>query len=111
MGRGAAHLPCCVAGAESMTEIGFDSQALGISTLDDQSANVSGPMSAYCVPAMMRRKFIGDTTQKVVYLSHIYRMPGVYGRGFTESAGVAHLEEPRLETLAIVRAPQSTTRA
>jgi hypothetical protein len=52
--------------------------------LNDQSANVSGPMSAYCAPAMMRRKFIGETTQKVVRLANIYRMPGAYGRGLTE---------------------------
>jgi hypothetical protein len=67
-----------------MAEIGFDSQALGISTLDDQSADVSGPMSAYAIPMMVRRKFIGETTQKIVCLSDIYRIPGAYGCRFAE---------------------------
>jgi hypothetical protein len=67
-----------------MAEIGFDLQALGISTLDDQSANVSGPMSAYAIPTMVRRKFIGETAQKIVCLSDIYRIPGAYGRSVAE---------------------------
>jgi hypothetical protein len=70
-----------------MAEISFDSQALGISTLDDQGADVSGPMSAYAVPIMVRRKFIGETAQKIVCLSDIYRIPGAYGRGFAEDVG------------------------
>jgi len=69
---------------QPMAEISFDSQALGISTLDDQSADVSGPMSAYAIPMMVRRKFIGETAQEIVCLSNIYRIPGAYGRRFAE---------------------------
>jgi len=70
-----------------MAEITFDSQAFGISTLDDQSADVSGPMSTYAIPMMVRRKFIGEATQKIVRLSNIYRIPGAYGRRFAEDVG------------------------
>jgi hypothetical protein len=69
---------------QAMAEIGFDSHALGISTLDDQSADVSGPMSAYTIPMMVRRKFIGETAQKIVCLSNIYRIPGAYRCRFAE---------------------------
>ena len=75
-----------------MTEIGFDSQSLGISTLDDQCADVSGPMSAYTIPTMMCCKFIGEATQKIVRLSNIYRIPGGYGRGFAENVGAGKCE-------------------
>ncbi len=63
-----------------MTEIGIDSQALGIPTFDNEGADVSGPMSAYAVPSMVGLGFIGEATQKVVRLSDVFRIPDAYGR-------------------------------
>ncbi len=63
-----------------MTKIGLDSQALGVPSFNNEGSDVSGPMSAYAVPAMMGRKFIGETTQKVVRLSNIFRIPQPTGR-------------------------------
>jgi hypothetical protein len=63
-----------------MNEIGLDSHSFGIPTFDNEGAEVSGPMSAYCVPAMMGRKFIGDASSKIVCLSDIFRIPQPIGR-------------------------------
>jgi hypothetical protein len=58
-----------------MTQIGFNSLPFGVPAGDDHSADVRGPGAGYSVPLMMRRKFIGDSTTKVVCLSNIYRLP------------------------------------
>lgn len=57
-----------------MTEISFDSQSCGV-VGDHERADVRGPGSANACPPMMRRKFIGQTAEKIVCLAHIYRMP------------------------------------
>lgn len=63
-----------------MTEIGFDSQSFGVPATDDHCADVCGPGSANAFPLMMRRKFVGQTSGKVVRLADIYRIPAIISR-------------------------------
>jgi hypothetical protein len=58
-----------------MTEVGFDSNSFGVAASDDHCADMRGPSAGYVIPSIMRKKFIGDTTPKVVRLSNIYRVP------------------------------------
>jgi hypothetical protein len=58
-----------------MAQIGLDSHACGIPTFDHEGADVSGPMSAYALPLMMREKFIGKTSGKIIRLADIFRVP------------------------------------
>lgn len=62
-----------------MSQISFDGHACGIPATDNHCADVSGPGAANCVPPMVRRKFIGQTAQKVVRLADIYRIPKTIG--------------------------------
>jgi hypothetical protein len=57
-----------------MTQIGLDSPALG-SVVDPATADVGEAVSPCAFPLRVRRKFIGETSQKVVRLAHIYRLP------------------------------------
>lgn len=68
-----------------MTQIGFDSQALGLATLNTEGTYMGGPVTCDGVPLMVRRKFIGDASQKVVRLSDIYRMPRILRPRLTEN--------------------------
>jgi hypothetical protein len=58
-----------------MTQIGLDSHPFGVPASDDHCADVSGPRPGYVDNTMVSRKFIGETTAKVVRLSNIYRIP------------------------------------
>lgn len=57
-----------------MTKIGLDAHSFGVPSFDCEGGDVSGPMSAYAVPSVMGRKFVGETAGKVVRLSHIFRI-------------------------------------
>jgi hypothetical protein len=67
-----------------MTQISFDAQPLGVASVDTEGTYVGGPLAFGAFPAMMRRKFIGETAQKVVRLADIYRMPRICRPGFAE---------------------------
>ena len=58
-----------------MTKIGFDLDTLGVPALNGSGGDMCGPMTAYAIPSMMGRKFIGETAQKVVRLADIFRIP------------------------------------
>jgi len=55
-------------------KVGLNPKALS-SVGDVQGAYVRGPGGPNALPAMMRRKFIGDASGKVVRLADIYRVP------------------------------------
>jgi hypothetical protein len=58
-----------------MTQVGFDSHSFGVAASDDHCADMRGPSAGYVIPLIMRKKFIGETTPKVVRLANIYRVP------------------------------------
>lgn len=58
-----------------MTKIGLDSDSFGVPASDDHRADVCGPGAGYSRPLVMARKFIGETTPKIVRLSDVYRLP------------------------------------
>jgi hypothetical protein len=58
-----------------MAQIGLDPNPLGVSSVDTEGTYVGGPVSYHGVPLMVRRKFIGDASPKVVRLADIYRIP------------------------------------
>lgn len=60
-----------------MSQVGLDidSPLGGVCPGDDHRADVSGPGAGYILPAMMARKFIGETASKVICLADIYRIP------------------------------------
>jgi hypothetical protein len=59
---------------QTMTQIGLDSPALG-SVVDPATRDVGEAVSPCAFPLRVRRKFIGETSQKVVRLARIYRLP------------------------------------
>lgn len=58
-----------------MPEIGFDRNAVGISSEYAKGADVRGPGGNNAIPSMMLPKLIGETAGKVVSLANIYRVP------------------------------------
>lgn len=60
-----------------MTQIGLDPHSFGIPASDDHCADVRGPGAGYIREDMVRRKFVGQTSSKIVRLSDIYRIPSV----------------------------------
>ena len=67
-----------------MTQIKLDSEALGVSCVNTEGTYVGGPVAPDTFPSVMRRKFIGDASQKVVRLADIYRVPGIVDPGLTK---------------------------
>jgi len=65
-----------------MTQISLNSQPLGFSSIDTEGTYVGGPVTFGALPTMVRRKFIGQTAQKVVRLADIYRVPRVERSAF-----------------------------
>lgn len=63
-----------------MTKIGFDGQSFGYIPRDNEGADVCGPGAANAFQPMVRRKFIGKTSGKVVRLADIYRVPPLVRR-------------------------------
>src|SRR5271170_821095 len=64
---------------QAMAQRSLDSQPCGLPTFDCEGADVSGPMTAYALPLMMGRKFVGETTGKVVRLADVFRIPNPQG--------------------------------
>jgi hypothetical protein len=58
-----------------MTQIGFDTHACGVPADGDHCADVRGPGAGNAFHPMVARKFVGETSPKIVCLSHIYRIP------------------------------------
>lgn len=58
-----------------MTEIGLDLKTQAVLTWNVQGTDVSCAGGSNALPAMMRSKLICETTQKVVRLADIYRVP------------------------------------
>jgi hypothetical protein len=58
-----------------LSKVGLDPETFALIHGDMQGAYVSSPIGNNAFPAMMRRKFIGETTAKVVRLANIYRIP------------------------------------
>ncbi len=91
-----------------MTKIGFDSQPFGVPATDDHRADVCGPGAGYAVPLMMGRKFIGQTSSKVVRLANICRIPATVSPLGTEDINAADLIEgnsPDCKVLKFVGSP------
>jgi len=76
-----------------MTKGRFDPYPYGRVARDDESADVRGPGAAYCIPSVMRRQFIGETTQKVVRLADIYRIPHAIVGDSTENVDTSERVE------------------
>jgi hypothetical protein len=55
-----------------------DSHSFGVAPGDNHRADMHGSGAGYIIPLMMRKKFIGETTPKVVCLSNIYRVPDAF---------------------------------
>jgi hypothetical protein len=68
-----------------MTKIKLDTQALGFASVDTEGTYMGGPVAPDTFPSMMRRKFIGDASKKVVRLADIYRVPGIVDSGLTKN--------------------------
>jgi hypothetical protein len=60
-----------------MTQIGLDPHSFGTPASDDHCADVRGPGAGYVIERVMRRKFVGQTSAKIVRLSDVYRIPSV----------------------------------
>ena len=77
-----------------MTEISLDDQPFGFVPRDNERADVCGPGAADAFQPVMRRKFIGQTTAKVVRLTDIYRIPpqigGLTAKDIDAADGVEH---------------------
>lgn len=58
-----------------MTKISLDIKPGGEPPIDDHCADVRGPGAASVLELMMRRKFIGQASTKIVRLADIYRIP------------------------------------
>jgi hypothetical protein len=72
-----------------MTEIGLNSQPVGVPATHDHCADVCGPGAGYAVPPMVVRKFIGQTTSKVVRLADVIRVPQSVGTLTTKNINSA----------------------
>jgi hypothetical protein len=89
-----------------MTEISFDSQSFGV-VGDHECADVRGPGSANAFPPMMRRKFIGQPTGKVVCLAHIYRMPTPIAGRLAEKVDASNRVEHRTDRMVLEFIPRA----
>lgn len=76
-----------------MTQVRFDCQPGGVPAVDDHSADVRGPGSANAVPLMVQRKIIGQTAEKVVRLSDVFRIPAAVRRKGAEDIDAGDLIE------------------
>lgn len=72
-----------------MSKIGFDKLAVGISARYADGADVRGPSCNNAIPGVMMPKFIGETAGKIVYLSHIYRVPRIIQASLAEDVGAS----------------------
>jgi len=68
-----------------MSQVGLDIKTFLEQSGDMQGTYVRGPGGDNAIPAVVTRKFIGETTPKVVRLSHIYRIPPAQLWGSTEN--------------------------
>jgi hypothetical protein len=84
-----------------MTQIGFDSQALGVASVSTEGTYVGGPVSPDGFPLMVRRKFIGDASPKVVRLANIYRVPRVERSGLTKDVDTRNGIKDRPERMQV----------
>jgi hypothetical protein len=74
-----------------MAQIKFDSQALGVTCVDTEGTYVGGPVARDASPLVMRRKFIGDASQKVVSLADIYRVPRAVDARLAENVNTGNI--------------------
>jgi hypothetical protein len=72
-----------------MAKISLDSQPLGV-IVDPNSADMSHPPANCAWPLVMSRKIIGDTTPKVVRLSHVYSLKRAGSGLFAEDINAAY---------------------
>lgn len=68
-----------------VSEIGFDVPTQGIAAGDVERADVCSPTSDNAVQLVVLPKFIGDTSEKVVRLADIHRIPFSVERLLTEN--------------------------
>lgn len=63
-----------------MTQIGLDIELTlgGVRPADDHCADVCGPGAGYVLPSVVGRKFIGETSAKIVRLADIFRLADIY---------------------------------
>ncbi len=84
-----------------MTKISLDSQTLGVPASDDHRADVCGPGAGYAFPPMVRRKFVGQATMKVVRLADIYRIPETIGALLTKDVDATNLVERHTDCVVL----------
>lgn len=89
-----------------MTKVGFDLQPQGV-IVEPASANVGHAVLECAWPTMVRRKFIGDASQKVVRLADIYRIPAGRADLFSENVKTANGIEYGADVIQIERVKRS----
>jgi hypothetical protein len=87
-----------------MSEVGLDIEAFRKRSRNMQRAYVRGPGGNNAVPGVMTRKFIGETTGKVISLANIYRLPIPVSQFMAENidAGTRQIDRPDCVVLGFV---------
>jgi hypothetical protein len=87
-----------------MTQIGFDSQAVGFQPGHMQRADVSGPGGDNALPAMMRRRVLAQSGTKVVCLADVYRLSLTASERFAKNvdAGAGMVDDPECGILKFI---------
>jgi len=98
-----------------MAQIGLDFETPlgGVRPGHDHCADVTGPGAGYVLPLMMARKFIGETTTKVVRLSDVYRIPPAVCGEVAENIDASNLVKcdfPKFEVFKLVRSHSPHTK-
>ena len=94
-----------------MAQIGLDLETFRQTTGNMDGTYVRGPGGDHAIPAVMTRKFIGETAMKVVSLSHIYRVPAPEVRAPAEDVGagdgvVSGADRVVVEFVSLPRGPR-----